>query len=199
MSFMLKRSGQRSGRDAEPRDEGVQVSALSPQAPQVWRLWARARRLLTVCLIAAIVAVASVSVYAALRSQQSAAKPPAQIATCSAALTASTLSDIQRGGLDVIQIRDVVPIAAQTAIATARQATDQDALAAAPCMFTLLMRTQAPFTLIQDVWLTVFHLKAGTQFPPGMILPGGEDWWALVDAQTGALISAAESLEQPGF
>ncbi len=163
---------------------------------QLGRWWTRYKRALMMGMTLAAVVGASVGVVTLSHVLQASARTPA----CSATLTASVVRLAQSGNdLALYPTTDVVPVDAQTAITSARQDIDSEVVAAASCMIALLMHTQVSFTLNQDVWFVAYHLAAGAHIPPGMSTIYGEDWWALVDAQTGGLISAAESLEQPGF
>lgn len=178
--------------DARPRDDELQVSALSPHAPRVWRLWTNDTRLLA-ALVTLVVIVASVVAGMTLRARSAGGEPPA----CSGALTTTILGELPTIGLQLYPTRDVTLVNEQTALAVAQKVMSPHLLADASCLVARVLRVRAvtdpSMKLGEDVWAIAYHVPA-SQNSSSAFHGFAIDIWTFVDATSGVYVSSASAL-----
>ncbi len=178
--------------DARPRDDDVQVSALSPQAPRVWRLWTQDTRVL-VAFVTLVVIVATVVVSISLRARPAQAEP----ITCSGALLMTIFSELPTTGMQLSPTSDVVLISEQSALIVAHKQMSARVLAHATCMVARVLRVQTAnqpaMTMNEDVWAIAYHVP-GDKNTSSTFNGFPIDVWAFVDATNAAYLSGSIAL-----
>lgn len=178
--------------NARPRDDDLQISALSPQAPRVWRLWTQDIRVL-VAFVTLVVIMATVVVSISLRARPAQAEP----ATCSGALLTSIFSELPTIGLRLSPTSDVVLVSEQSALVVARKQMSARVLANTTCLAARVLRVQAPpqpaMTLNEIVWAIAYHVP-GDNNTSSTFAGFPIDVWAFVDATNAAYLSGSIAL-----